>query len=650
MVKITYKNGIPFIDVNGELIEPAAFRSFRPKPDNISLMKRAGIRLYQLLVSGLPCTIGCPYSLFGGVWKGDGKYDFAPFDKQMQMFLKFAPENAYFNVMMQLDMPKWWGETHSGDSDSYHHLCETSFNEDWRRSAADYLKALISYAEEKYGDRIFGYSIAAGGSNEWFDFSFTDKSFDRSKGAWVTKWRELIGKPDAVPPTMEEVVNGRAIREEDDVYKYLTLGCESVADLICHFAREAQTVLKHEKLFGLFYGYVVLYPQATWCTNAYEAVWRSPDIDMLYSPAEYRHNRDLDGVSSYQYAVDSIRLNGKLYLHEDDHRTELAAFPLENGAILTDGYKNFYDWQQVFRRELANTAVKSSAFWWFDFFGGYYAAPEYETELKLECDVFRELSQGKRESVSEIAVFVDPMSFNCMRDYTWFGHDLAKENINALHRCGAPFEYYNLADITRLDLSRYKLCIFLNCLQIKPELRAFIDEKLTGKTKLWFVGAGSCDGDLDLARTEALTGLSLSSEELDTLHADYNGIDFGFARGVRPMLRATSGEVIARYSDGSTAVARNGENIWSGVAPLPWQAFRDIARDAGVHIYDENGGGLAVCSQFICAYTTLTEDCELTLPEDGEFEEIFTRARYKTENKKLRYHAKSGTTMLFVKK
>ena len=104
MVKIIYEKGSPFIGINGEKIAPAAFRSFRPKPDNISLMTRAGVKLCQMLVSGSPCTIGCPYSLFGGVWKGDGIYDFTPFDRQFGMFRHFAPD-ACFNVMIHLDTP-----------------------------------------------------------------------------------------------------------------------------------------------------------------------------------------------------------------------------------------------------------------------------------------------------------------------------------------------------------------------------------------------------------------------------------------------------------------------------------------------------------------------------------------------------------------
>ena len=108
-------------------------------------------------------------------------------------------------------------------------------------------------------------------------------------------------------------------------------------------------------------------------------------------------------------------------------------------------------------------------------------------------------------------------------------------------------------------------------------------------------------------------------------------------------------EVIARYEDGSVACARKDETIYSAVGPLPWKLWRDLAKTAGVHIYDENGGGSAVCSQFIASYTTLREDCELHPREDGWYREVFSGKLYECQNGSLRYSAPTGTTMLFIK-
>ena len=654
MVKIIYDKGIPFIDINGERFDPAAFRSFRPRPDNVLLASRAGIELMQILVSGLPCTLQVPYSMYGGVWMGDGVYDFTAFDNQFAMFRRYAP-NAYFNVMLQLDVCPWFAQQHPDeDTDSYHHISELALNEDWKRSAADYLKAFITYAEEKYGDRIWGYSIAAGLSNEWFDDSLIDKNFDRENTRLTKLWRDAIGKPDAKVPIVASLDTGCDLRKPDsDEYRYLELATNQISNLICYFAAEAQKVLQHQKLFGLFYGYAITSgPLVYWNTNGYEQVWRSPDIDMLYSPAAYHENRFLSGVSSYQYTVDSIRLNGKLYLHENDHRTDLARFPLENGTILKDCYNSFEEWREVFRRELCNVMQKQAAFWWFDFFGGYYSAPEYAEELKLETELFHKMAQGERESNAEIAVFIDPISLMCVRQHTRLAHELSMNATDELLRCGAPFELYNLSDLPKLDVSRYKMFVFLNAYLLTDEMRSWIKDHLQGKTKVFAHASAMWNGkDFSAEHLSEMCGMHIALRESSESASVYQDAHYRFSKEVQPLLQVEdeSAEPLAYFEDGAVSCARKGEYVYTCIPQSPWQLWRDIAKEAGVHIWDENGGGTSICSQFVGAYTTLREDCELHMKEDGIYREMFHDQTYECRDGVLKYTVPKGTTMLFVK-
>lgn len=655
MVKVIYEKGVPFIDIDGRRFDPAAFRSFRPRPDNISLAARTGIELMQILVSGLPCSNGSPYSMFGNVWIGDGEYDFSPFDRQFEMFRRHAP-NAYFNVMLQLDACPWFAEKYPDeDTDSYKHITELALNEEWKRAAADYLKAFITYAEEKYGDRIWAYSIAAGYSNEWFDQSLYDPAFDRENTRLTRLWRKTIENPSAPVPTLSSLDHGFDLRApSSDEYRYLALATEQTSHLICFFAHEAQKVLQHQKLLGLFYGYVVQRSlhQIYMNTSGYETVHRCPDIDMLYSPAAYGHNRLLEGVSSYQYAVDSIGKNGKLYLHENDHRTALAYFPLESGTILEDCYETFEEWREVFRRELCNVMQKRAAFWWFDFFGGYYSAPEYENELKKECEIYHALGQGERHSVAEIAVFIDPASVMCFRQHTELHRDLGRFNIDRLLRCGAPFDFFNLSDLETLDMRPYKMCVFLNAVLMPESIRACMEEKLQGKTKVFLYGPGLWDGhSFNPAAASEICQMNIAPRASADSTSRYLHEPYHFTSEITPLFQVEDpeAEVIARYEDGAVSCARKGDVVYSAVGNLPWRLWRDLARQAGIHIYDENGGGSAVCSQFIASYTTLREDCELHPREDGLYREIFSGKTYECKNGSLRYFAPKGTTMLFVK-
>ena len=88
-------NGNRMIEIDGQHYVPTAFRSFRPTPANVSLFHRADVKLYQMLCTGLDSTLRVPYSLYGGIWVGDGEYDFTAFDKQMEMFVRYAPDEVY---------------------------------------------------------------------------------------------------------------------------------------------------------------------------------------------------------------------------------------------------------------------------------------------------------------------------------------------------------------------------------------------------------------------------------------------------------------------------------------------------------------------------------------------------------------------------
>lgn len=650
MSSIIYQNGNPYIEVNGELIPPAAFRSFRPTPGNISLFHRVGVRLYQMIVTGITNALQTKYSNFGEVWTGDRTYDFTAFDRQMAMFRKFAPD-GYFCVMIPLDTRDWWLISHPDVPGSFWHLGQAVVSEDWQQDAAAYLRAFITYAEEKYGDRIFAYSFSSGTATEWFT---DDKA--ASHPLKETAYQLYRNNASVRIPTEAELEAGPETFREPSANEliYLDYSNHLIADLVCRFAAEAQQVLQHRKLIGLFFGYIYITScvnQNLWCTNAYEEAWRSPDIDMLFSPAAYGNNRFLNGVSSYQVAVDSIGANKKLYLHEIDHRTHLAAFPLETGTILADCYDTAEETIMVLRRELCLAMVKNSALWWFDFFGGYFDSPEYETELRIQLAIYNQLSAFPREQVAEIAVFVDPMSFLYIKEKVPVHRDYVKHCIDELLRCGAPFATYNLSDLPHIDKNRYKLYIFLNTFRISAELQAFIQNELADKFKFFLHGANCASGDrLDWTAASGLTGMELTTfESAEAIKITGQGISYGFSCPVSPMLAVTDpqAEIWGDFPDGRHGLAMKGRTWFSAAGNVPAPVWREAARRAGVHLYNEHGDGLIVCSQFIASHNVRTEDCELVMPFDCELEELFTGGTYRTVNRVLRYQAAKGHTLLF---
>ena len=72
-VKLQKHNGAVKINIDGNLYEPLSFKSFRPSARNISDFYKAGVRIFDILTSGIICLLGVPYSLYGESWVGDGK-------------------------------------------------------------------------------------------------------------------------------------------------------------------------------------------------------------------------------------------------------------------------------------------------------------------------------------------------------------------------------------------------------------------------------------------------------------------------------------------------------------------------------------------------------------------------------------------------
>lgn len=628
--KIVLHNGNYMFEIDGKTYIPAACRSFRPTPANISLFHRNGVKLYQMQCSGLNSTLQLPYSNYGAAWIGDHKYDFSVLDRQLNMFMKYAPDD-YYMLMVQLDTPKWWLEAHDCPYDSYNHIGETYFIQEWIDDATDYLKAFIKYAEEHYGDRVFAYSFSAGSCTEWFDIFYNPVS-----EAKMAAYREYLGNPEAAAPTLADIKDTSLPSlkgTESNLYQFQKFCSELTPNLILHFADAAQSVLEHRKILGLFFGYSdcpIAFQNRT-ATNGYEKVWDSDLIDMFFSPASYGNSRLLGGSSSYQYTVDSLALHNKLYLHEIDHRTHLSDYPLDNFFFIGGAYETEYETIMVLRRELCATACKGGSLWWFDFMGGYYASPEMEAEIRHELDVLNILYQKPHKSVSEIAVFVDPMSFLHMKDETHMTMDCVRHNRDSLHECGAPFDYFNLNDILRIDPTQYKMFVYLNALEISEEVQQYIKNVLADKINVWVYAPNLYTGGI-----EQLTGIKPQNVTDPMLRINYKGIDFGFTDPTQPL-----------FGD---YIARNDNHIFIPCGNVPSLLWHDIAREAGVHLYHEPGGALYVDSRFVAYQTKHETDITLNISEDGVYAELFDGGEYEVKNGQLCYTAETGRTKLFMRK
>ena len=460
-------------------------------------------------------------------------------------------------------------------------------------------------------------------------------------------------------PTEQDLlsVDGCCIREPQSKEAVYRSFCASVVPgLIKYFAKLFKEKTEYKKIIGIFYGYSDcpnMEYQIASSAYGYESVWRDENIDMLFSPAAYSYGddcRELGGASSYQYLVDSVAQNGNLYLHEIYHRTHLSCFPNENGVVMHTVYDDAFATVEVLRRELCATLCKGGSLWWFDFYGNYYACPELEEEIKKQTGIVGELVKKEHRSVSRIAVFADASSFGLLKEKLNLTVDFVRKNRNNLHKCGAPFDYFNLSDIMRIDLSQYKMLVFLYAPVLTDEVRKTIESSDCLKVYIHLPGVAS-GAKFDIEEAGKLCKMSLSQKEKYE-YALFNGKKYGFHTEVFPILKVVdeTAEVLSKYENGDICAAISGNNVYIGVSDIPSAMWRKLCEKAVVHLYTEKEIPVYADSRFIsCQFPNEGRD-KLYLEQDGEYVELFSGKTSVCQNGVLEFEHYAHQMMLFVPK
>ncbi|MFA6561313.1 MAG: hypothetical protein WCV00_05340 [Verrucomicrobiia bacterium] len=673
--KVVPAGGALKIEINGTVFEPLAFRSFRPEERNIHEFYDAGLRLMSVLHTGMNCTLDVPYSKFGEVWTGPRQYDFAAFDRQMELFLRHAPE-AYFNIMLQLDTRDWYLRAHPECSNSYWNLVEMAGHAPWREDTAAALQDMLRYVEGKYGDRVFAYSLFCGSSTEWYTNSHSYRGPEAQIREHPVKeacFRKFTGDPQAKLMPLAELhrTSHGAFRDpvqDAAALRYWRFHHEIIGDTILYFARRTQEVLQHRKLLGLFYGYLNTLGGRRLLEEGhlgYERVWRCPDLDMIFAPAKGGQPRSFEGASGYLQTVDSLGLHNKLTFQEIDHTTYIAPLTVENGRRIpgsSSKLKDEFQTRMVLRREFALTRVKRTAFWWFDFFGGYYYAPPLMKEVANMVRVQERLKDVPMRSAAEIAVFGDVASMYHASALVPLSDDLLVRPPDELARIGAPYDIYTFSDLDhkRLPLAQYKLVVFLNAFLIPRDKREFIRAKLQagGRTLLWIYAPNyiqprgfSTDG------ISEITGITVTGREGDESAVQVGDTRFGFSKKLSPLfeVRDKDAQVLGTYvSNGAPALAvkklARHTSVYSAVGNLPAAVYREIARAAGVHIYYEGRDPVYINNRLLGIHMQSDAAPMINLPsrKPMRLEELFDGGEVRVENGICRLPHQPGATKLYL--
>ena len=659
-VSLKRQNGVLKVEIDGVLYEPLSFKSFRPTARNISDFYKAGVRLFSILSSGLNSILGVPYSLYGESWVGENTYDFTPIDRQIDLFLAGAPE-GYFALMLQMDTRDWYVRAENCPN-SFTHLSQIAGNAKWRAAAADYLKAVLNHVENTYGDRFYGYFLLGGTTTEWF----SGRDYMEAHPLKTESYRAYTGNPKSVIPSKERVCRPPEqvfyqLPEQADAVEYVRYHSRVIADTVLYFAAEAQKVLKHKKLVGVYYGYLFeLYGARLWNDGSldYMRVFDSPDIDMISSPSSYAFRKHVD-PSAFMVAYDSLNRRNKLYYLEFDHITHLAPPYIEGHPIpgFDSKLKDERETVDIMRRDFCLTLAKGAALWWFDMFEGWFYSEGMMREISHMIHISQSLSHRNAENVSEIAVFADGASLCYVNKESAVNAPLLSKQRGGLASIGAPYDVFDSADIASVDVTKYKLFIFLDCFSVSESMRRAIDEKIktSGKTVLWCYAPGAvADGGISADNITNLTDITVRPYGGTDTRAEAYGAVYGFDRRYNEMFCPAEGDVLGRYeNDGCPALVRKDcggyVSIYSALGNLPGKVLREIAGQAGVFLYCEEDHPVYVNSLCIgvCSYTD--GDVRLRFPDSGTVSELFDGGTYDVKDGRLTLSMRAGEVKLFLR-
>ena len=668
--------------------------------DRLQSFAKQGIHLFSYGVS------------MGEWWRGPGRYDFAPVAIRLEAMRAADPESLALLRVSINPPGWWTKEhpdevmvCKNRDGHSWKGKYASMGSSAWRTEAGDALAALAEhFTASPLSRHILGWHVAAGDCGEWsYAWGETCTDYSPAQVAAFRQWlaarygtddalRRAWGRADAslagapIPPPDRRYRGSWGDlfepAKERDVIDYLRFHSQAVADSICHFARVAKKACRRQHLVGAFYGYSIStsWRPASWHDCGHHALARvlaCRDIDFVCDPYVYR-DRYPGQACVPQSLPEAIRLAGKLHLLEDDTRTFLTA----EGKI--GRCPDLATTIGVLRRNWAAAATQASGLWWMEQGPGWFEHPEILADLGRLRTLHGSLPPTALRSTAEIAVVISQVSQPFMAQTPNLVMPFISDQIiRELSFVGAPFDLILSSDLPHA--ANYKLLIFpVSYFVPEAERRRIRALCRPGRTILWLHAPGlMTDKGADPKAASALTGITLELAQIggpahvritDFASALTKGLPPGYVYGthrrVAPLLEVADPKALVLGFAGSTALnAQDGVGwklatyrgaglavkevggarvIFSATGPVPAPLLRNIAREAGVHLYSEAGDVVYASRGLLAVHYASSGRRTLRIPRGRRVRDAITGRRRRTWLGKLRVDARAGHTDILV--
>jgi hypothetical protein len=482
----------------------------------------AGFRLFQL-------------DLFlESVWEKEGPLDIDLARRQLRGVIEACPEAAIV-IRWHLNAPRWWAAKYpdeltryaNGDfetigrtqpvrllMDDLRRVPRVSLaSAKWRDMAtAKTVELLSRLAKTPEGAALAGIQVACGVYGEWHYWGFMRNEPDT--GAAMQRhfaaWRKQRGKAPAPVPGVEEraALDDGIFRDpakRETVIDYYRCQQELVAENIIHFCRVVKKAWPRKILAGTFYGYFfsMFDRQATGGHLCLDRILAAPEVDYLSAPQAYgSHFRDLGMCGITRSLVESVRLNGKLFLDEMD---QTPSWKWQNNVDTAFVLDDLASDIAIIRRNVVESYARGMGLWYYDFGPANASGWWADTRLMAEIRRLREVLDRYHRRPYEPAGDVLFVFHTGVYYYTGSmpGSDRVTDSlavnqaIASAWRSGAALETIHLADLAKVDLARFKVVVFANTWLLTASQRRFIRERVIPGRRVIFQGwPGYCDGNV----------------------------------------------------------------------------------------------------------------------------------------------------------
>jgi hypothetical protein len=621
------------------------------------------------------------------------KYDYSAYDKYFANILAADPQ-ALFLPHIGVTAPLWWQKAHPEE------LCEYADGKKgpsslasllWRQEMGEDLRKLLTYLRQApYADRLIGYTFYSGYTAEWQMWGTWTEHRDDYSAPATRAFREFLTKRYATDAALQkawtsaqvtlatatvpteaqrwpeglkgpQVLRDPATEQQSlDWYEFAS---NMDAEALLHFAKITREATNGEALVGTYYAYLSAHGQrqadSGHCAAA--RVFDSPYIDFLMSPPNYAF-RKAGETSTFMSATDSFRLRGKLWIDEADNRTFLS--DVSAGFGRSD---NLPDSLGVFFREHAEVLTKRAGVSYFDMSGGWYSDPKLLSALGQAVKLSAQSLQSRQPFTPEVCLLVDPDSFYSMRPSPALVK-LVQTNLVTAPQSGLPFDYCLVSDLGQQWFPDYKLYVFLNAVRVDAKTREIIAAKLkrNNATAVFLYAPGYfADGDNgSVTNMEKLTGIKFTCDptpgptQLELSNTRLSaGLDvskpLGTETPVAPRFIADDpqaqewGKLSGTDKPGLVMKRNNGWTaIYSSSIELPPALLRNLARQAGAHVYTDSDDATYADTRYIGVHAATEGEKTVHLPRPCRVKDALTGKELPVEKGTVRFTLRRGETRL----